>query len=60
MISGVDKFDDIYARMRELQEAAKPRCPIHPHLSLHSCLRMPEASKCGEACPHTGDWIGPQ
>lgn len=58
MISGVDKFDDIYARMRELQEAAKPRCPLYDQRMLHDCLRS--EAKCGDGCEFKNDWLGPQ
>lgn len=57
-IRAADDIDFIHSRIAEIREAEKPRCPLHPHLTLHVCLRMPEASRCSSECPHKDDWIG--
>lgn len=60
MIPACEAFDDIRARMLEIAKANEPHCPIHPTITLYNCLRMSEASKCSEYCPHKEDWLGPQ
>lgn len=44
-------------RLKELAAEREQRCPVNSGLTLYNCLRS--SSKCDEACPHRGDWMGP-
>lgn len=53
-----DAYGEIRARMMQIEEAERPRCPMSPGKLLYHCLR--ESSPCMSTCPNRGDWIGPQ
>ena len=52
-----DDTDAIFARIKELADENKPKCPIANDRPLYDCLRRDPA--CGEHCPYHLDWIGP-
>lgn len=53
-----DCFEDIRKRMVEIEDEAKPRCPISGQKLLSVCLR--EATKCPPSCRYHDQWIGPE
>jgi hypothetical protein len=52
-----DDATTITARIIEIREEAKPRCPQNSGRYLHDCLRS--STQCNDVCPLKGDWIGP-
>lgn len=52
-----DDVEVISARIKELADENKPKCPITPDRLLYTCLRS--GAKCGTNCPYHDDWIGP-
>jgi hypothetical protein len=46
----------ITARIREIREAEKPRCPLDGGRALFLCLRS--SARCPPDCLFVNDWIG--
>lgn len=57
MRPAAEDFDIIRARVAEIRDAEKPKCPRAPSKLLYDCLR--ETARCPSECPYYNDWIGP-
>lgn len=57
MTRAADDVEVISARIKDLANENKPKCPTSEGRLLYDCLRM--SAKCPETCPHHHAWIGP-